>query len=193
VHQATPGSTDLTFDAELSVTQAATPDDAIVLDASTTILARTFSDGEWSALSQGTFATADPTAAEIAAGFDDNDDFEFIEIFNPSTVGSVNLAGLQLAGGVDFDFGDFELSPGQRVVVVEDVDAFRFRYGDGPTVLGQWSGGLSNGGEELILLADRRRSNPRLGGGQALPLGGQHHVQRHAGRGLGGASGCGDQ
>ena len=168
VHQATPGSSDLTFDAQLSVTQAATPDDSIVLDATTTILARTFSDGEWSALSQETFVIpglqsdlriseihynpADPTAAEIAAGFDDNDDFEFIEIFNPSTVGSVNLAGLQLAGGVDFDFGDFELFPGQRVVVVEDVDAFRFRYGDGPTVLGQWSGGLSNGGEELILL-----------------------------------------
>ena len=38
------------------------------------------------------------------------------------------------------------------VVVVEDVAAFELRYGSNISVAGQWNGGLSNSGEELVLL-----------------------------------------
>ncbi len=173
IHQVAPDSSDISFDAELRATIPASSSAALILDETTNIRARTFSGGEWSGLSEATFAIptsaipasqselriseihynpADPTAAEIAAGFDNNDDFEFIELYNPSNEGTINLAGVQLTEGVVFDFGDFELLPDQRVVVVEDVDAFRFRYGDSATVLGQWAGGLSNSGEELTLL-----------------------------------------
>ena len=167
VHQVNLTSSDLTFDAELSVTEATTPDGPLVLNSSTNIQARTFSGGEWSALSSESFVIpalqselriseinynpADPTAAEIAAGFIDNDDFEFIELFNPSTSGTINLSGVQFSNGVAFDFGDIDLQPGERAVVVEDIDAFIARYGNSATVLGQWSGALSNSGEQVTL------------------------------------------
>jgi len=166
VHQVNLTSSDLTFDAELSVTEATTPDGPVILNSSTNIQARTFSGGEWSALSSESFVIsapqtdlriseinynpADPTAAEIAAGFIDNDDFEFIELLNPSS-GTINLSGVQFSNGVAFDFGDIDLQPGERAVVVEDIDAFIARYGNSATILGQWSGALSNSGEQVTL------------------------------------------
>ena len=98
------------------------------------------------------FNPADPSASEVAAGFDNNDDFEFIEIYNPSTTGAINLNGVQLVDGVQFDFGNVNLQAGERAVVVEDVDAFMERYGDSANVLGQWSGALNNGGERVTLI-----------------------------------------
>ena len=149
----------------IAATPASSP---VILDTSTNILARTFSNGEWSAVHDATFVIpavqsdlriteinynpADPSVSEVAAGYTDNDDFEFIELYNSSTSGSINLEGVQLSNGVAFDFSDIDLLPGERVVVVEDVDAFMERYGDSATVLGQWSGGLSNGGERVTLL-----------------------------------------
>jgi hypothetical protein len=67
-------------------------------------------------------------------------------------IGSINLSGVQFSNGVTFNFGDTDLGPGERVVVVEDIDAFMTRYGDSVTILGEWSGGLNNGGEEVTLL-----------------------------------------
>ncbi|MEZ6116736.1 MAG: hypothetical protein R3C28_09200 [Pirellulaceae bacterium] len=45
------------------------------------------------------------------------------------------------------------LEPGQRIVVVEDENAFRFRYGADIVVAGEWSGGLNNS-REMIQLVD---------------------------------------
>ncbi len=105
-----------------------------------------------------------PTAAEIAAGFVDNDEYEFIELVN---IGSTNLdlRSVQLVEtdtldggrqGVHFDFSNgtiTQLAPGQRLVVVENLAAFRARYGVDIPVAGQWNGRLSNGGEQLTLTA----------------------------------------
>ena len=58
--------------------------------------------------------------------------------------------------GVDFDFATgaiTQLAPNQRVVVVENLDAFQLRYGTAPAVAGQWSGRLSNGSETITLSA----------------------------------------
>ena len=170
VHQTHSNSSDLLFDAELTVGQL-TVGSEVPLDTTTPVLSRTLGlDGTWSALQSAVFTVVgsvapqsairiseinfnpyDPTASEVAAGFTNNDDFEFLELFNSSTTGSVNLAGLQLSDGVAFEFSDFELLPGERAVVVEDVDAFMARYGDSATVLGQWSGALNNGGEKVAL------------------------------------------
>ena len=168
IHQVSGTSSDITFDAELTVTSQSSADQPYILDTSTNVQARTFSNGEWSAVHNATFFIpvspsairiseihfnpADPSSAEIAAGFDNNDDFEFIELFNPHPVGSINLDGLQFSNGITFDFGNYNLLPGERVVVVEDVDAFMARYGDSATVLGEWSGALNNGGERITLL-----------------------------------------
>ena len=106
----------------------------------------------------------DPTQAEINVNPELNDnDFEFIELANisdfPVDLLDVRLVTLAIGGneeGVDFDFSTSTtttLSPGQRVVIVEDIAAFRLRYGDGPLVAGQWSGGLNNKRETISLSA----------------------------------------
>jgi len=171
IHQANRNSSDISFDAELMVTDQTSPSSQpIILDVSTHVKARTFRNGEWSGVSNVTlvipgpvapqselriaefdYNPADPSDTEIAAGFDNNNDFEFIELYNPSTTGTINLSGVQLSNGVTFDFRNTDLLPGQRVVIVEDDDAFMARYGDSATVLGQWSGRLSNSGEQITL------------------------------------------
>ena len=109
---------------------------------------------------------ADPTPAELTAGFDDQDDFEFIELMNigAQTIRLANTSFEQVlidgeTQGLDFTFPtDRELAPGERIVVVEDIDAFAMRYGneliDNDTVIGQWSGGLDNKTELIRLLDD---------------------------------------
>ena len=106
---------------------------------------------------------ADPSAAEMAAGFDTGDDFEFLELLNISShtvdLSQVQLQQVEINGqqdGVDFHFaeGDItQLGPGQRLLVVEDLAAFQLRYGDDLPVAGQWSGRLRNSGEQLTLIA----------------------------------------
>ena len=96
---------------------------------------------------------ADPTSAEISAGFDDKDDFEFLELRNIAET-TISLAGVSFTEGVDFDFASGQtLDPGETLLLVEDLAAFTERYGSGPAALvaGAWSGGLSNGGEQLRL------------------------------------------
>lgn len=100
------------------------------------------------------------TPGEQAAGFQ-SDDFDFIELMNRGDT-TLSLRDVRLVKtfsdereqGVAFDFSTSaakDLLPGDRVVVVEDVDAFRQRYGDSIRVAGQWSGGLSNQSETITL------------------------------------------
>ena len=115
------------------------------------------------AISEVNFNPHDPTEAEEAAGFDNNDDFEFIELVN---IGETNvvLTGAKLVTvdyegeveGVEFDFSDSPittLAPQQRILVVEDLDAFEFRYGQDLPMAGQWEGALSNNREMISLRA----------------------------------------
>ena len=142
--------------------------DSISLADTTEVNARALHNGEWSALSTATFVVEDvrshlaiteinynphgPTMAEsLAMPGVDNDRFEFLELTNTSASTSVSLLGMQLIDGVAFEFGDESLSPGESAVVVDDVAAFQLRYGDTIRILGQWTGGLSAGGERLQL------------------------------------------
>jgi hypothetical protein len=99
------------------------------------------------------------TKAEIAAGFTDADQFEFLEFTNISGQ-TIDLRGVSLlqtdAGGVAFDFASgpiTQLAPNARVVVVADPAAFAFRYGSNLPVAGAWDGQLSNGGETITVEA----------------------------------------
>ena len=87
-------------------------------------------------------------------GMTDNDNFEFIELFNSSTTGTVDLAGMQFDDGITFVFGDVQLGPGERAVVVKDLSAFQARYGASIHVLGEYGAdtSLSNGGEQVRLV-----------------------------------------
>lgn len=76
---------------------------------------------------------------------------EFVELFNPSTE-SIDLSKWELAGvGLDFPGGTVIL-PGAYVVATADVGDFSELYTSLPnTVLVEFSGGVSNGGEKLEL------------------------------------------
>ena len=173
---AAPNNADLLFSPTLtaSIRSETTP-----LTRGTTVKARTYDAGTWSALNEADFAIAvpakfdtlrisevhfhprDPSGSETAAGHADADDFEFIELLN---IGSqtIDLSRFRFAKsengqGIDFDFANSsvtQLAPGDHVVVVEDLDAFRLRYGDISRVAGQWAGGLSNQSETISLMVD---------------------------------------
>ena len=147
---------------------------SVPINSSVTVMARTLNSQEWSALNTADFVTGttpsssslvisefsyrpnDPSAAEIAAGFDDQDDFEFIELLNISN-DSLDLSTLEFNLGVTFDFStisdpaDRTLAPGERVLLVEDADAFAMRHGTPARVIGQWTGALDNSSETLRL------------------------------------------
>jgi hypothetical protein len=97
---------------------------------------------------------AAPSAAEISAGFADQDDFEFLEVLNIGP-NPVALGGLHFTEGVDFDFTGSpiaQLAPGGRVLVVSNTQAFEFRHGAGPPVAGSFVDSLlANQGERLRL------------------------------------------
>ena len=142
----------------------------LTLNQSQLVKARGLVNGNWSALTEALFAVntpttdqlmiseinynpAAPTAAESASILGvGNDDFEFIEMYNAHPSDTIQLLGMQLTGGVDFSFPDAQLLPGQYALVVEDTAAFQERYGYVGYILGQWSGRLSNSGEQLTLL-----------------------------------------
>ena len=142
----------------------------ITLDEIATVRARVLENGEWSALTESLFVPEQnygnlvvselmynpgpATAAEIAAGFDDSEDFEFLELLNAGTT-TVNLEGLRFVEGIEFDFrtGDITtLEAGQRLLLVENRDAFEFRYGAGRPIAGQYSGQLKDEGETMQLV-----------------------------------------
>jgi hypothetical protein len=153
--------------------------DTVTLSGDTLVKARVLDGSEWSPLTQAQFLVesepaatslrvaevhynpAPATAQERAAGYDDNNDFEFIELVNvsqaPIDLTDVRLVQVTIDGaeqGVDFPFAGSDitrLDPGQRVLVVEDEAAFRFRYGDHLPLAGQWTGRLGNGGETVTL------------------------------------------
>ena len=170
IHQQNPGSSDLSFDAKLEVSTQSSGSGPLVLNGSTNVKSRTFSNGEWSALSDALFAIPgsqssiriseinfnpyDPSAAEIDDGHTDSDSFEFVEIYNSSLTGTVNLSGMQFDDGITFTFGNVELGPGERAVVAKDTIAFQARYGTSIRVLGEYGAdtSLSNGGEQVILV-----------------------------------------
>jgi hypothetical protein len=97
-----------------------------------------------------------PTAGNPLLGEDPvvGEEFEFIEFTNSSTTDTLNLSNVQIAGGIQFVFpAGTILAPGERLLVVEDQGNFKSRYGNGLPIVGEWTGALSNGGEQLIILA----------------------------------------
>jgi hypothetical protein len=114
-------------------------------------------------ISEVNYNPYDPSAEERAAGFDDNNDFEFIELVNISDqtidLTAASLDRLMIEGvesGVEFVFANgaiTQLDPGARMVVVENLAAFQLRYGNDLPVAGEWSGRLGNASETITLSA----------------------------------------
>ena len=168
------GSSDMVIDFALRGTRTNPDSAAIPITGPMTVKARTLNDGEWSALTEASFTVdtvpatgenvaiaemlynpAGPTDTELAAGITDGDQMEFIEIRN---IGSrnVDLQGVRFTDGIAFDFTDGSIrsiSPGQHVIVVSDLTAFKLRYGNGfdGMIAGEFVGNLNNGGENVRL------------------------------------------
>lgn len=145
--------------------------DTITLDATTTITARALDGGAWSAIDSAAFQVNVPAGADNLAITEveynphapakgsgeldvDKDDYEFIELRNIGPR-EIDLTDVRFTTGITFDFtgsGVTTLAPGAYVVLVKNPDAFRSRYGNSATIVGPYSGNLSNGGERITLI-----------------------------------------
>jgi hypothetical protein len=77
--------------------------------------------------------------------------YDYLELEN--TLGEVlDVTGVRFDNGIGFTFPAMTLPPGECVVVVADLAAFRSVYGTSPKVAGQYTGNLSNAGEKIVLL-----------------------------------------
>ncbi|MEN9020791.1 MAG: lamin tail domain-containing protein [Verrucomicrobiales bacterium] len=148
-------------------------DEAIALPAKVTVRSRVLKRLKgWSALSEATFITGTrspergdlvvseihyrPAAAtedEVALGFGQRQDFEFLELINVSE-DAIDLTGLNFVEGIRFQFEEAKftrMGPGERLVLVGSQAAFETRYGENLPLAGQFSGQLSNDGERIVL------------------------------------------
>ena len=115
-------------------------------------------------ISEVMYRPPDANPSEERAGYADRDEFEYLELMNISATDTIDLTGVQLAQvdhggdlqGIEFTFSPSGpltfLPPGQRLVLVENIEAFRRRYGPGPRIAGQYRNALSNDGERVTLL-----------------------------------------
>jgi hypothetical protein len=110
-------------------------------------------------ISEIMYHPSDPDEDEVAAGYEDDNVFEFLELLNIGE-GAVSLAGLQFSKGLAFDFSQSSVSrlqPGERVLLVRKRDAFEHRYGPelSARIIGEFANdtGLDNSGERLALIA----------------------------------------
>ncbi|MCH2061569.1 MAG: lamin tail domain-containing protein, partial [Verrucomicrobiales bacterium] len=75
---------------------------------------------------------------------------EYIELQNIGPV-PLELGGVRFTNGIDFVFPEMTLDSGAYVIVVADTLAFEAENGPDIDVAGQYSGKLSNDGEEIVL------------------------------------------
>ncbi|MDB4809139.1 CotH kinase family protein [bacterium] len=157
---------------DINQTVAANP---VVLNESQVVIARVREGDFWGAPTISSYAVgtipasaenlmvseimyhpSEPTTVEIAAGYDDQDSFEFIEFVNISDT-AIDMSGVSFGAGVNFTFpAGLQLEAGAHVIVVSNATAFRIRYGAGLNdfIAGQFQNGtnLANSGERILIL-----------------------------------------
>ncbi|MDF7823479.1 lamin tail domain-containing protein [Pontiellaceae bacterium B12227] len=143
-------------------TQYAAP---ITIDRSRHIKARVLKNGVWGALAEETYLTLHPKLliSEIMYNPADppmgspynNDDFEFIELYNSDSA-AIPLPPVVIDNGIAFNFsgGDVAvIEPGQFIVLVRNPEAFATRYNtDSILVAGTYTDKLSNSSDKLEML-----------------------------------------
>lgn len=149
---------------------------AITLASSGMVKSRIYNatTNEWSALTEALFVVGVPASSSnliiseinynpkgpIVAPAADRDDYEFIELWNP-TADQVQLDGVAFTFGITFDFSTqssiTSIAPGQRIVLVRNLAAFQQRYPDSSypdlstKIAGVYVNSLDNSGEGIIL------------------------------------------
>lgn len=78
-------------------------------------------------------------------------DAEYLEFRNVGAT-TLELEGVEIDSAIEFTFGAESLAPGERILVASDLSVFAAEYGSGLRVVGPFSGKLSNGGEDVLVL-----------------------------------------
>ena len=136
--------------------------DPLTLNQSQTIKARTFLNGEWSALTEASFYVGNLAARENLAVTElmynplgTSETLEFVEMVNTSA-SPIDLSGVHFGAGLDFGFPVGTIvGAGGYILVVHDRTAFEAEYGGDLTIAGEFRNGtaLENAGELITLLA----------------------------------------
>lgn len=111
-----------------------------------------FAGGEWSYLYQPQAAFEGQVVINeiMYHPASENSAEEFIELHN-TTSQSISLAGWRFTRGVDYNFTNEVLPARGYLVVAADLATFRAKYPAVTNVVGNWTGRLSNNGEEILL------------------------------------------
>jgi hypothetical protein len=147
----------------------------VPLTGSATVRSRVLHGSVWSALNEATFSVgtvapapgnliiskimwkpAPPSEADLLAGFADDSEFEFLELYNPSA-NPVDLTGIGLSAGLDIEPlspAPADLAPGRRAVLVAKPSAFLHRHGNTAAVVGKFVNGSNLSGSERLTLVD---------------------------------------
>ncbi len=147
----------------------------VSLTSSGTVRSRVKNGDVWSALNEANFSVggvapdstnltitkimwkpATPSVGDVTAGFTDESDFEFLELFNPSAT-TVDLTGISFTAGLDIVLGTtgvIDLAPGGRAVLAANPGAFQRRYGNGVNLIGNFANGANLNGSERLTLVD---------------------------------------
>jgi hypothetical protein len=136
-----------------SLPGATTYSESITLPYSAHVNARIFDGDTWSALSEAVFAVG-PVAenlriTEIMYNPQDSSG-KFIELKNIGAE-TINLNMVSFTNGIDFTFPSFELAAGEHVILAQDENALKARYGTEINIAGQYTGRLDNAGERITL------------------------------------------
>ncbi len=144
----------------------------VVLTTSGTVKSRVLLGGVWSALNEAYFSvgTVAASAANIVVsefsynpsltpptpGYNDPNDFEYIELLNISA-NTVDFTDCEFTSGITFHFNTAsirQLAPGARLIIAENAAALTARHGSLP-IAGEFelNTGLSNNGERITLTA----------------------------------------
>ena len=176
------GGSDFLIKAGLDVNQTVVPN-PVTLNASQTITARTF-DGEfWSAPTRHPFAIGatpasaaniviaelmyhppNPSSQERGTNLSNEDFFEFAELLNTSA-NTVDLTGVSFTSGILFTFPDGTyITPGQRLLVVNNKRAFQERYGHSMdhAIAGEVKDTQFANGGELVELKDANQATIQM-------------------------------
>ncbi|YCM45166.1 lamin tail domain-containing protein [Verrucomicrobiaceae bacterium 227] len=164
IHNQSNTSSDAGFQLSLGGLRSSGGGNTVNLMESGIVKARTFNNGEWSALRTADFIVGTPAAAgnlvvsEIMynpQGPDENQ--EFIELLNINPIFSIDLTDVSFTNGILYDFPTgLVLPPLGRIVIAKDRATFIATYGEVGINLapGNFTTNLSNGGETLALSAN---------------------------------------
>jgi len=160
LHNGNAASSDMGMDLTINIVGTNPDNTPVSINHATTVSARSYHAGEWSALNQTTFITNTPaSAANLVISevfYNPPGSMEVTEYLELLNVGgeTISLAGVAFVAGIAFAFpDDATLAAGGRLLVVADPIAFEALFGANLPVAGKYSGQLDNGGEVLTLIA----------------------------------------